>query len=560
MTSPTNKAEQYIADVISGKQLVSKWVRLQIENHVRDRQNGHERGLKFDSARGLRVVRFIEQCIVGTEGEFDGEPMILEPWSSALLYILYGWTWAETGYRRYKFAYCEIGRGNIKSTLASALCIYELIAEPGANVYSASTDRGTAKVVFDTAALMVSKSKGLSKKIKSHRNNLHIPGTASKFEPCSAEAKTLFAHSRPSYVVLDELHAHPTDEVWNAFASALGKRKQPLLFAITNSGYDRNSVCWRQREYSIKVLQGLIPDDTWFSFVCGLDAADIEDPEGWMNEANWVKANPSLGHAVSLDDMRTQALKAKEDPSSLNQFLRFRLSVWTESHSVWMPLDKWDLCSEAVDADALKGRQCFGGLDLSSTTDITAFVLLFPPYGDDKKWRVIPHFFLPKDNITKRCHKDRVPYDVWERQGLFTLTPGNCIDTSFVRAKINELAGLYKILEIGYDKALSADLTPQLESDGMTMVPIHAGELSQTPPLKKLMELVLRQEFAHGGSPVLRWNVSNMVVRVGATGLLKPDKEKSQERIDGISATLDALARGMVVPIKHKSSFKPFFI
>ena len=431
-----SKAEQYINSVLSGNVLTSKWVRLQIERHVDDLEHGHERGLIFNPARGLRVIRFIEQFILGTEGEYDGKPFILEPWSAALLYILYGWEWTD-GRRRFKYAYCEIGRGNLKSTLASALCIYELISERGANVFSASTDRATAKVVFDTANLMVSKSPWLRKKITSYRNNLHIRGTAAKFEPCSSEAKTLFSHSRPSFTVLDELHAHPTDEVWNAFVSTLGKRKNAALFAITNSGYDRNSVCWKQREYSIKVLQGSVPDDTWFAWVCGLDDEDLAH---WEDERNWIKANPSLGNAVSLEDMRSQALKAREDPSALNQFLRFRLSVWTESHSVWMPLDKWDLCNEPVDVEALKGRQCFAGMDLSTTTDISAVVLLFPPFGDDKKWRVIPHFFLPKENITKRCKKDRVPYDIWERQKLFHLTEGNVIDYDVIRATINELA------------------------------------------------------------------------------------------------------------------------
>ena len=538
----TNKAEQYIADVQSGAVLTSKWVKLQIQRHVKDLEGAHERGLRFNSMRGLRVIRFIEQFILGTEDEHDGRPFILEPWSAAMLYILYGWQWVDTGHRRYKVAYAEIARGNLKSTIASALEIYELISTPGANVYSASSGEKTAKVVFETAEKMVKKSPSLRKKIKSFRNNLHIPETGSKCEPCSAEGKTIFHASRPSFVVLDELHLHPNKDVWVAFWSALTKRKESLLFAITNSGFDRHSICWQQREYSVKVLQGVIPDDSWFAWICGLDEDD-----NWEDETLWVKANPSIGHAVSLKALRTQALKAKEDPSALNEFLRFNMCIWTESHSVWMPMEKWELCNEPVVAEMLKGRQCFGGLDLSSTTDITAFVLLFPPFGDDKKWRVLPFFFLPEDNITKRVRKDRVPYDVWQRQELFTLTPGNVIDTAFVRAKMNELAKDYKIVEVGFDKALSADITPQLENDGFTMVAIHAGELSQTPPLKKLMELVLRGEIAHGGNPVLKWMVSNTVVRVGATGLLKPDKEKSRERIDGISALLDALARAIVV-------------
>jgi len=542
--------------VLTGEQLTSRWVRLAIERHANDLEEGPARGLRFNPARGLRVIQFIERFICGVEGEYDGKPFLLEPWDAALLYILYGWHF-DDGRRRFKYAYCEIGRGNLKSTLASALCIYELISERGANVFSAATDRATAKVVFDTAALMVSKSPSLRKRIKSYRNNLHIVGTAAKFEPCSAEGKTLFAHSRPSFVVLDELHAHATDEVWNAFVSTLGKRKNSMLFAITNSGYDRNSVCWKQREYSIKVLQGAVPDDTWFSWICGLDDEDIKH---WEDERNWVKAKPSLGVAVSLDDMRAQALKAKEDPSALNQFLRFRLSVWTESHSVWMPMPQWDLCNEVVDPEALKGRPCFAGMDLSTTVDISAVVLLFPPFGDDKMWRTIPFFFLPKDNITKRCKKDRVPYDIWERQGLFHLTEGNVIDYDVIRATINELAATYKIIEVAFDPYMAPQIVTQLQSDGLTVVPFRQGDISMTAPLKRLMELVLRQELAHGGNPVLKWMAGNTVVKIGATGLMKPDKERSREKIDGVSALLDALGRAMVVSIEQAPTFEPFFI
>ena len=551
--SASNKAERYIESVLSGQVLASKWVRLQIERHIADLENGYKRDLRFNPARGLRVIKFIESFCVGTEGEYDGKPFILEPWSAALLYILYGWQWTD-GRRRFKYAYCEIGRGNLKSTLASALCIYELISERGANVYTAATDRATAKVVFDTAALMVSKSPALRKRIKSYRNNLHITGTAAKFEPCSSEAKTLFSHSRPSFVVLDELHVHPTPEVWDAFVSSLGKRKNSMLFAITNSGYDRNSVCWKQREYSLKVLQGIVPDDTWFAFVCGLD-----DGDDWEDESLWIKANPSLGVAVSLDDMRAQALKAREDPSALNQFLRFRLSIWTSNLSVWMPMPAWDACNEAVDPEALKGRQCFAGLDLSTTTDISAVVLLFPPCGDDRKWRIVPHFFLPLDNIEKRVKKDRVPYDIWEREGLFHLTQGNVIDYDVIRAKINELAAQYRIVEVAYDPYNTTQIVTQLQSDGLTAVPFRQHAESMTAPLKRLMEIVLRGELAHGGNPVMRWMANNTVVQLSATaGLMKPDKQRSREKIDGISALLDALGRAMIVPIEV--SFSPFFL
>lgn len=548
-----HKAESYIAGVLDGSVITSKWVRLACESHRHDLADGHLRDLKFRPEFGLHVIQFIETYIVGTAGKYDGKPFVLEPWIAAFLFILYGWTWTSTGLRRFKFAYSEISRGNLKSTIASALCVYELLRTKGANVYAAATDRKTAKVVFDTADLMVQKSTPLKKRIRSHRNNLHIPGTAAKFEPCSAEAKTIFSNSRPSFVVLDELHLHPTAEVWDAFSTALGKWPDPMLFAITNSGYDRQSVAWRQREYSIKVLEGVLKDDTWFSWICGLD-----DGDDWEDERNWIKANPSLGHAVSIKNLRAQANRAKSDPVELLTFLRLNLSVWTEAQSIFIPADKWAACDFPVDAEKLRGRQCFAGIDLSSTTDITAVVLLFPPFGDDPKWSVLPFFFLPQDSITKRAKLDRVPYDAWAHDGLICLTPGDYIDHNFVYGKIRELAATYVIKEAVYDDWRMTEMYTRLSGDGLTMVPFRQGNVSMNAPMTRLIELVNRRELAHGGNPVLAWMISNTVADVGSTGLMKPDKGKSRERIDGVSALCSALGRGMVVPIANKKRFAPF--
>jgi phage terminase large subunit-like protein len=198
-------------------------------------------------------------------------------------------------------------------------------------------------------------------------------------------------------------------------------------------------------------------------------------------------------------------------------------------------------------------------LDLSTTTDISAVVLLFPPCGDDRKWRIVPHFFLPLDNIEKRVKKDRVPYDIWEREGLFHLTQGNVIDYDVIRAKINELAAQYRIVEVAYDPYNTTQIVTQLQSDGLTAVPFRQHAESMTAPLKRLMEIVLRGELAHGGNPVMRWMANNTVVQLSATaGLMKPDKQRSREKIDGISALLDALGRAMIVPIEV--SFSPFFL
>lgn len=322
-------------------------------------------------------------------------------------------------------------------------------------------------------------------------------------------------------------------------------------------GADRESVCWKKRDYVIKVLRNIIPDDTWFGWICGLDDEDIKDPSGWKNEKVWIKAAPALGTIIRIEEMRRQARQAEADPSALNTFLRYQLSVWTSGHANWMPMDKWELCDASVDLARLRGRRCFGGLDLSTTTDISALVLLFPPVADDPLWSVLPWFFLPQEAIEKRSKRDRVPYDVWARQKLFDLTGGNVIDYDFIRSRVNEVAGDFEIAEIGYDPYNAQQIVTQLTGDGFTMVPIRQGFLSLNAPTKRLMELVLTRQFAHGANPVLRWMASNVIVSIDAAGCIKPDKILCREKIDGIAATINALARAIVTPEDSNSGISP---
>ena len=564
MAKRLSVAERYIEDVLAGKIPVSKLVRLQIERHVRDLEDGHERGLKFSRKAAQRVIDFFPLFCCGTDGDYDGLPITLPPWWQALLWILYGWKRKnEKGQwvRRFKYAYTEVGRGNLKSLVASGLCLYELYAfgEPGAQVYAAATDRKTARLVFDTASLMVQKSEWLRDHISIARDNLCIPGTASKFEPCAAEDQNLMG-LRPTFVCIDELHVHATSGVWDVFYSAMGKRKQPLMFAITNSGMNQNSVCYKQREYSEKVLKGYVPDDKWFAWVCGIDDEGKTD-FNWEDTSIWIKANPCLGGAVSLDDLVDQARKAKEDPSSLANFLRFRLCVWTTSHSLWMPMDKWDACAHKIDRDALLGRRAYGALDLSTTTDVSAFMLLFEPTESDPYWRAYPQFFLPRANLERRVRKDRVPYDVWEKQGLFHLTEGAVIDYRYIRKTINDLQRDFNFYQIAYDRWNATEIVTNLgEIDGFEMVEMGQGFASMNAPTKRVMEMVLSGEVAHDGNPVLRWMASNVIAAKDPAGNIKPDKAHSREKIDGMVALIMSVFLALGNTDEGSSSADPFFM
>jgi phage terminase large subunit-like protein len=540
----TNATEQYIHAAANGQIVVSRFVRQTCQRHLEDLEHAQSRGLMFSKSRADHVIRFIETFCRHSKGAWAGKPFVLDTWQTALVSILFGWVQKETGYRRFRFAYCELARGSGKSTLAAAIGLYMLLAdgEPGAEVYAAATKKEQARIVWSEADRMVRQSPSLRKRIRNRRNLLDIKGSASKFEPLSSDIKSLDGLN-PACCLVDELHAHPSRQIWDVLTTALGKRRQPLLFAITTAGYDRHSVCWEQHTYSQKVLEGSVKDDSWFAWIAGLDEGD-----NWEDEANWVKANPGLGSTVQLTELRGQAQKAKESPSALNSFLRLRLNVWTESVTAWLPMDKWKAASEPFGLDILKGRRCYAGLDLSTTTDISALVLLFPPTPEDTHYRVLPFFFIPKQNIEARVKRDRVPYDVWKRLGLLTCTDGNVIDYDVIRAKAQELGAEYDLREIVFDRWNASQLTTQLQTDGFTLVQFGQGFASMSAPTKRLLELVLSEKIAHSGNPILTWMAGNALVQLDAAGNIKLDKSRSTEKIDGMVALTMALSRAELDP------------
>jgi phage terminase large subunit-like protein len=546
-------AEKYIDGVVSGQIVSGELVRLACQRHIKDLQEGHLRGLRFDRARAQRVIDFFA-FLRHSKGEWAGQQFVLAPWQQAMTWILFGWLRADTGFRRFRTAIVELARKQGKSTWAAGIALYMTVAdgEQGCETYSVATKKEQARLVHGEAVRMVAKSPSLSKVLKRCRDNLHCLATNSKFEPLASEEDSLDGLN-PHCIVADEVHAWSNRLLWDVLATAVGARRQPLMLAITTAGYDRHSVFYQQHDYSIKVLRRIVEDDTWFAWITCLDETD-----DWEDEANWQKSNPNLGTTIRLDELRAAAAKAKASPAELNSFLRLRLNIWTNQHTAWMPPDKWVACSTPVDPVALQRRPCFGGLDLSTTTDISALVLLFPPSGDDKLWSVLPSFFLPEEAIEQRSKRDRVPYDLWQRQGFFNLTPGNVIDYDYIRAKVQELASQYDIREIAFDRYNSSQIVTQLMGDGFTMVPFGQGYVDMNSPVKRLMELVLTGELAHGGNPVLRWMASNCMAATDPAGNIKLDKSKSREKIDGMVALAMALGRAILTPITD--DFDPFVL
>lgn len=568
----------YAYDVVNGVIVAGKLLVKACERFLRDLEFGGTRGLRFDIQAAQRAVNFFG-LLLHSQGEWGNTPFRLEPWQIFILANIFGFYKAD-GTRRFREAHIELARKNGKSTFIAGIGLYMLIAdrEPGAQVYSAATTKDQAKIVFDEADRMVSKSAFLSGKITRWRNNLNDPASASKFMPLSADDDTLDGLNIHCALV-DELHAHPTRKLYDVLNTATGSRRQSLVFAITTAGFDRNSICWKQRTHGEKILSEIIEDDSFFAFICCMDEGD-----DWADEKNWPKANPNLGVSVKLEDLRRKAVKAKEDPSALNSFLRLHLNVWTSQDVRWMPEEKWDACCKAgrhidpkkireLALEDLKGRTCYGGLDLSSKIDITAFVLVFLPVPErkvprvvdgkpvmqfgqavmdvlpaDPYYSIIPWFWVPKENVQDRVSKDRVEYDVWIRQQLLETTPGNVVDQEFVKEQIVTLRGQYDIREIGFDSWNNTWLAGSLAEAGLTMIDVRQGFKSLSEPMKEVMALTLQKRLEHYGNPILRWMIHNTSATMDPTGSIKPDKEASKEKIDGVAALVTAVSRIVANP------------
>ena len=534
-------AEEYARDVLAGTIPTCRWVRLACERHLRDLETGDERGLRFDPGAAALVIAFFSQ-LKHSKGEWAGQTIRLEPWQQFILWVLFGWKRAD-GTRRFRTSYLEVARKNGKTTMAAGVGLYLLLAdgEPGAEIYSAATKRDQARLSHAEATRMAKASGPIRQMVRVFKDNIHIPDTASKFEPLGADSDTMDGLNVHAALV-DEVHAHKTRDTWDVLETGTGARRQPLMFAITTAGFDRQSLCWQLHEYTEKVLDGIIQDDTFFGVIYGIDEED-----DWQDERVWVKANPNLHVSKKADDLRRKAMRAREMPAALNAFLRLELDVWTQSETKWMNMEHWRQCGQAVDAAGLRGRVCYAGLDLSSTTDITALLLVFPPEVDDDLVQVLCRFWIPEESMHERVHRDRVPYDVWVRQGYITATPGNVVDYAYVLAQIDEDMQAYGLDEIAFDRwgatKIQTDLTELGGPD--FMVQFGQGFASMSGPMKELEKLVLQHRLAHGNNPVLTWMADNLVARQDPAGNIKPDKEKSREKIDGMVALIMGLDRAL---------------
>jgi phage terminase large subunit-like protein len=526
-----------------------------VERYFRDLDQQEEKGIYFDREAAQYRLDFYRFCR-HSEGKWAGQVFEPAPWQQFLDWNIYGWKWRKNNKRRFKTAYIEIARKNGKSTWLATEGLYQTgyDGEHSPQIFTAATKKDQARIIHRISTRMVKASPALRKSLGTFKDSIFCESMGGTFIPLGQDSKTEDGWNVQAALV-DEYHAHPDSSLYDVLRSGMGSREQPLMMAITTAGFDKSSACYQEHEYLVSILEQTFQDESYFGVIYTVD-----DEEKWDNETEWLKANPNLTVSVSLDDMRDMCLKAQNSPSKQNEFKTKKLNIWTETLTRWITSEAWDACGTPVDVDGLAGRECVGAFDLSSVSDLTAWVLCFKPSIAGEPYRFIYRFFLPQYDLEKRFVSRDVLGQIqnWIRLGFITTTPGNSIDYDFVHEQIRADAERFDIKEIPFDPYNATQIVNDLMKDGFEMLPFRQGYLTMSPAAKSFEAAVLDGKIAHGNNPVMRWMVSCTDVQSDPAGNIKPvkpDRGKTSKRIDGVIASIMAFSRA-VDQADHKSIYE----
>lgn len=531
---------KYIQNVLSGKVPACEWVKKACQRQIDDLEKSDFQ-FEFKTEKANRVCAFVE-LLPHVKGIWAGQLVKLEPWQKFILTTVFGWVDRSTGLRRFRTVYIEVPRKNGKSLLTSAVGLYMLVAddEAGAEVYSAATTREQAKIVFQVAQEMVRRSPALKAKfgIGVGAHNLHVLSSGSKFESLSAEGSTLDGLN-VHFASNDELHAHKTRMVYDVIETATGARTQSLIWNITTAGSNQSGICFELRTYITKILNNIFVDDSMFGVVYTID----EKTDDWTSPEAWRKANPNYDVSVFPNDIERLCKKAMEMSSAQNNFLTKRLNCWVNADTAWMNMVKWNDCADdSLRLEDFQGRSCFIGIDLASKIDIAAVNIVFP---DDDGYTLFGKYYLPEDRVKEGNHSSTAHYDGWSKDGLIELTPGNMIDQDYIKADLIGFLEQFDVLEIAFDPWQSAKLSTELAGQGAELVEIRPTVQNFSDPMKTFEAMVFAGKIKHTGCPVMTWMVSNVVGHMDKKDNIYPNKEKPENKIDGVIATLMAMNRYM---------------
>lgn len=575
---PLDPVTKYATDVVKGKIVASRLVTLACKRHLDDLEHQAEKGLVWKPEEAQAVIDFFAEVLclpeetaaeetIDDEVPIDGSPFILSPHQQFIDGSLMGW-YTTAGYRRFRDAYDEEAKGGGKTPNGAGLMLYLLVAdgERGAQVFFAATSRDQAKLAFADAEKMVNASPHLRAVIQQTINNLAVLETGSFLRAISSEKRGLDG-KRVHGALIDEEHEHPTNVVVSKVRRGTKGRRNALVMRTTNSGFDRTSVCWHDHEYSRKVLEGSVTDESWFAFICGLDpcakcladgkqfpSEDCSDCDDWRIEGpHWLKACPNLGVSVSWQYYRELVKQAKGRPDAVSDLLRFNFCVWTQHESRAISMMHWHACQPLPPAAELVGVPSFGGLDLGMSDDLSGYARVWDL--PDGRVAIKMRFWMPRSALVKFPAR---PYDEWERAGVLTITEGNTTDYTAVQTRIAADCEADGTREVAYDNRFAEQLAQNLIGQGIDMINTGQGfQLNEA--IKWLLELIVNGKLCHGNNPILTWMASNFVVRHGTKGDLRPDKETSAEKIDGMVALAMALDRIVRTP-KEQAAEDPVVV
>lgn len=544
--SSDDPATAYAQAVVDGSRVAGPHVRDQCARHLKDLKEGHKRGLVWDVESANRAMRFFSNVLKLNGGNFEGVAFQLLPWQQFVVGSIFGWKGAD-GYRRFRVVYVETAKGSGKSPLAAGIGMVGLVAdgENRAEIYAAATKKDQAMILFRDAVAMYDQSPELSKRLSKSGTgekawNLAYLNTGSFFRPISSDDGQ--SGPRPHIALVDEYHEHKTATVLDMMRAGTKSRRQALIFIITNAGSGRNTPCWSQHEYGVKVASGELVNDAVFPYICALDEED--DP--FESEDCWPKANPSLQDAdlPGYKYIREQVTEAKGMPSKEAIVRRLNFCQWTDAESPWISYEVWKGAEQQYDIEELRGRRAVAGLDLSSTTDLTGMVFLVEPIAEGEPWRLIPFAWLPDVDLQRKADTDRVPYVEWKAQGLLQTTPGRAISKRVILQKLSAMCEFFDVTACAYDRWRIEDLISMASDDGISlppMIPFGQGYKDMSPALEEFERMLLNNEIAHPGHKILTMCAGNAVTDEDGAGNRKLDKQKATGRIDLMIASVMAV-------------------
>lgn len=566
--SSDDPATAYARAVADGQIVAGPHVRASCARHLRDMDEGAARGLTWDVEAAERALGFFPAVLRLSEGQFEGQPFELHQTQAFIVGSLFGWKRAD-GTRRFRRAYIEQGKGNGKSPLAGGVGLYGLVAdgEPGAQVFAAAAKMDQARILFNDAVAMVRQSPELERRLTptgiNPVNNLAWLERGSFFRPVGRDTGKTGSGMRPHFVLIDELHEHPNRDTLEMLERGFKFRRNPLVFMITNSGSDRNSVCWEEHEHAVKVAHGEVEDDTTFSYVCALD--DGDDP--LADPGCWVKANPLLGVTITESYLADVAAQAKAIPGKANGIRRLHFCQWTDAETAWISRELWEACEDpAMTLEDFEGQECWFGLDLGATKDMTARVQVFrdgEAEDGHPKFAMFAHGYTPADTLLAREREDRAPYSVWVDQGHLTATPGKLVRFDHVAADLVDAAQRFNVAAVAYDRWLIRNFETTLDEMGVTLPlmehPQGTNRRKDSPlwmpeSINAFEALLLERRIRIAVNPALRSAVAASTFWTSPAGLRRFEKQRATARIDLAVAGAMAVGAAMAhleAPFDH---------